>query len=93
LGRTKGFLQYKSGLNRIHFVLTNEAYTSKTNCYTGELYPDMHLGTRSVQIDGDVYLDRDINAAINIARRNLGSWLPQLQWISQITTAERYVAV
>jgi putative transposase len=93
LGRTKGFLQYKSGLNRIHFVLTNEAYTSKTNCYTGELYPDIHLGTRSVQIDGDVSLDRDINAAINIARRNLGSWLPQLQWISQITTAERYVAV
>ena len=93
LGRTKGFLQYKAGLNGIHFVLTNEAYTSKTNCYTGELYPDIHLGTRSVQIDGDVYLDRDINAAINIARRNLGSWLPQLEWISGISMTERYVAV
>jgi putative transposase len=93
LGRTKSFLQYKAGLNGIDFVLTNEAYTSKTNCYTGELYPDMNLGTRSVQIDGDVYLDRDINAAINIARRNLGSWLPQLQWISEISTTERYVVV
>ena len=93
LGRTKSFLQYKAGLNGIHFVLTNEAYTSKTNCYTGEQYPDMHLGTRSVQIDGDVSLDRDINAAINIARRNLGSWLPQLQWISGISMTERYVAV
>ena len=93
LGRTKGFLQYKAGLNGIHFVLTNEAYTSKTNCYTGELYPDMGLGTRVVQIDTDVWLDRDINAAINIARRNLGSWLPQLQWLSEITTAERYVEV
>ena len=93
LGRTKGFLQYKSGLNGINFVLTNEAYTSKTNCYTGELYPDMNLGTRSVQIDGDVWLDRDINAAINIARRNLGSWLPQLEWISEISTTERYVEV
>ena len=93
LGRTRGFLQYKAGLNGIDFVITNEAYTSKTNCYTGELYPDMNLSTRVVQIDGDVYLDRDINAAINIARRNLGSWLPQLQWISGISTAERYVAV
>jgi putative transposase len=93
LGRTKSFLQYKAGLNGINFVLTNEAYTSKTNCYTGEQYPDMNLGTRSVQIDGDVYLDRDINAAINIARRNLGSWLPQLEWLSQITMTERYVAV
>jgi putative transposase len=93
LGRTKLFLQYKSGLNGIDFVLTNEAYTSKTNCYTGELYPGMHLGTRVVQIDTDVWLDRDINAAINIARRNLGSWLPQLEWLSQITMTERYVAV
>jgi putative transposase len=93
LGRTKSFLQYKAGLNGIDFVLTNEAYTSKTNCYTGELYPDMNLGTRVVQIYGDVSLDRDINAAINIARRNLGSWLPQLQWISGISMTERYVVV
>ena len=93
LGRTKLFLQYKAGLNGINFVLTNEAYTSKTNCYTGEIYEDMHLGTRVVQIDGDVSLDRDINAAINIARRNLGSWLPQLEWISEISMTERYVAV
>lgn len=93
LGRTKEFLQYKSGLNGINFVLTNEAYTSKTNCYTGELYPDMHLGTRVVQIDGDVHLDRDINAAINIARRNLGSWLPQLEWIRDVSMTERYVEV
>ena len=93
LGRTKSFLQYKAGLNGIDFVLTNEAYTSKTNCYTGELYPDMNLGTRVVQINTDVWLDRDINAAINIARRNLGSWLPQLEWLSQITMTERYVAV
>ena len=48
---------------------------------------------RVVQIDRDVSLDRDINAAINIARRNLGSWLPQLEWISLISTTERYVAV
>ena len=93
LGRTKSFLQYKAGLNGIDFVLTNEAYTSKTNCYTGEQYPGMHLGTRVVQIDGDVWLDRDINAAINIARRNLGSWLPQLEWISGISMTERYVEV
>ena len=93
LGRTKSFLQYKAGLNGIDFVLTNEAYTSKTNCHTGERYPDMNLGTRVVQIDTDVWLDRDINAAINIARRNLGSWLPQLQWISEISMTERYVEV
>jgi putative transposase len=93
LGRTKGFLQYKAGFNGIDFILTNEAYTSKTNCYTGELYPDMHLGTRVVQINEDVWLDRDINAAINIARRNLGSWLPQLEWISEISMTERYVEV
>lgn len=93
LGRTKSFLQYKSGLNGIDFVLTNEAYTSKTNCYTDEIYEDMHLGIRQVHIDEDIWLDRDINAAINIARRNLGLWLPHLQWISEISTAERYVVV
>ena len=93
LGRTKSFLRYKSGLNGIDFVLTNEAYTSKTNCYTGEIYENMNLGTRVVEINNGVYLDRDINAAINIARRNLGSWLPQLKWISQISISERYVAV
>jgi hypothetical protein len=46
-----------------------------------------------VQIDEEVWLDRDINAAINIARRNLGSWLPQLEWISGISMTERYVEV
>ena len=93
LGRTKSFLQYKSGLNGIDFILTNEAYTSKTNCYTGEIYENMNLGIRIVEIDEGVWLDRDINAAINIARRNLGSWLPQLEWISQISVSERYVEV
>ena len=93
LGRTKSFLQYKAGLNGIDFVLTNEAYTSKTNCYTGEIYPNMNLGTRVVEINNGVYLDRDINAAINIARRNLGSWLPQLKWISEISISERYVEI
>jgi hypothetical protein len=55
--------------------------------------PPRQTATRVVQIDGDVSLDRDINAAINIARRNLGSWLPQLEWISEISMTERYVAV
>jgi putative transposase len=91
LGRTKEFLRYKSGNNGITFTLVNEAYTSKTNCFTGERYDNMNLSTRQVEIVPGVIIDRDVNAAINIARRTLGSWLPQLSWIKMLSMTEKYV--
>jgi len=93
LNRTKQFLQYKAGLNGIAFSLVNEAFTSKTNCYTGELYGNMNLGIRSVEIEPGIVIDRDINAAINIARRTLGTWSPQLSWIRDISMTEKYIVV
>jgi IS605 OrfB family transposase len=93
LGRTKQFLQYKAGFNGIEFDLINEAWTSKTNCFTGEIWSDMTLGIREVELVEGLVIDRDINAAINIARRTLGEWLPHLLWLNNITITEKYVVI
>lgn len=92
LGRTKQFLQYKAGVNGISFNLVNEAYTSKTNCLTGEIYQSMNLSVREVEIADGLWLDRDINGAINIAQKFQGTWSPQLHWLEKIVCEERHVA-
>jgi IS605 OrfB family transposase len=92
LGRTKQFFQYKAGFNGITFSLVNEAYTSKTNCLTGEIFEWMTLGTRSVELMPGLTIDRDINAAVNIAARGtLGAWSPQMSWVQGIQLTEKYI--
>jgi len=93
LSRVKQFLAYKAEEVGIAHVLQNEAWTSKTNCYTGEIIQDMTLSTRTIEIEPGLSIDRDVNGAINIAQKNLGVWLPQLEWIREISILKRYVVV
>lgn len=99
LSRVKSFLAYKAKQAGISHVLQDEAYTSKTNCYTGEIMRDMTLGTRQVEIDDELWIDRDVNGAINIAikyhrlkaKQNQGAWLPHLEWLATLAVSKRYV--
>ena len=91
LGRVKGFLQYKAGFNGITFNLVDEAYTSKTNCLTGALFKGLKLGDRSVDLKPDLKIDRDINGAVNIAKKFQGSWSPQETWLRELDLSQRYV--
>lgn len=93
LSRVKSFLAYKAEQVGIKHVLQNEAYTSKTNCLTGEILSNVSLSTRTIEVDDGVFIDRDINGAINIAQKNLGTWSPQLQWIKDLSISKRYVVV
>ena len=82
LSRVKQFLAYKAEKEGIAHVLQDEAYTSKTNCYTKELFPNMSLGVREVELVPGLLIDRDVNGAINIANKNLGNWSPQWAWLT-----------
>ncbi len=93
LTRIKSFLAYKAEQAGIKYVLQNEAYTSKTNCLTGVIMSDITLSTRIINLDDDVLIDRDINGAINIAQKNLGTWSPQMEWIKKLSISKRYVVV
>ncbi len=74
LSRVKTFLAYKAEAEGMDARLVNEAYTSKTNCLTGELMK-LTLGTRVVDLGDEILLDRDLNGAINIAARaTQGGW-------------------
>lgn len=98
LSRVKTFLAYKAEKAGMTHVLQNEAYTSKTNCLTGEIMQNINLSTRTLDIEG-VALDRDINGAINISQKyfasnqSLGTWSAHLEWIKNISISERYVLI
>jgi len=91
LSRVKTFLAYKAEQAGMKFVLQNEAYTSRTNCLTGEIMK-CDLSVREFEINPGLIIDRDVNAAINIAQRNLGVWSPQLKYLQEINTFKRYIA-
>lgn len=69
LSRFKSFIEYKSKLNGIRSILVNEAYTSQRNCLTGELEIDSNLSVRCVELERDFVVDRDLNSAVNIAKK------------------------
>lgn len=76
LSRFKTFLKYKSENAGIDAHLINEAYTSQINCLTGKREFDSSLQNRSVSLRPDLTIDRDLNSAINIAKR-WAHWLSQ----------------
>lgn len=88
LSRIKQFLAYKANSSGIVHVLQNEAYTSKTNCYTGEIIEGMTLATREIKLTEDLVIDRDVNGAINIAtkyfRQHEGIWSTRLDWLANL---------
>jgi len=75
LGRFKTYLEYKSKGVGIEFILTNEAWTSKINCMTGNVKFNSDLKNRFFNY-GDLLIDRDVNSCINILK-NSGVCLTQ----------------
>ncbi len=53
----------------------NEAFSSQQNCLTGEIMFSSDLSNRSVEIESGVFIDRDLNAAVNIAKKIRAKWL------------------
>jgi len=83
LSRFKAFLEYKAKNENIDFNKIDESYTSKVNCLTGEIEFNSALHIREVNLTKDIKIDRDLNSAINIAKRFLqGKWLAQFLDVS-----------
>ena len=79
LGRFKNFLQYKASISGLNFKLINEAYTSQTNCLTGKREFNSDLDIRDVEVIKDIFIDRDLNSAVNIFKRYNDKWTIHLQ--------------
>jgi len=65
-------------------LLINEAFTSQENCLTGRRELSSSLNVREVEISNNLLIDRDLNSAINIAKRaknEIG-----LEWFNQLET-------
>lgn len=78
LSRFKTFLEYKAKNVGIGFHSINEAYTSQTNCITNKIELDSKLSNRTVKLKDGLYIDRDLNSAINIAKKCKVIWLDHL---------------
>jgi len=74
LGRFKTFLEYKSKKANMDHYHVNEAYTSQQNCLTDEIMFSSELDNRIVEIKPNLLIDRDLNSAINIAKKCKGVW-------------------
>ena len=71
-----GFLIYKSHMHQTDIVKINEAYTTQTNCLTGKQFsPKIELKDRTVKLNDDIEIDRDLNASINILERYFNNHL------------------
>lgn len=77
LGRFKTFLEYKSKNEDISFYKISEYNTSKMNCITKEISLNSDLKNREFELIKDVFIDRDLNSAINIANKVMGECLTQ----------------
>lgn len=79
LSRFKRFLKYKSRSSGIVFTLINEAYTSQCNCLTGKREFSSDLSIRKAEIEKNIFIDRDLNSAVNILKRFKVEWSCQIQ--------------
>lgn len=83
-------LTYKSQAKSIDVVKIDEKYTTQLNCLTGKLFKDkVELDDRTVKLDDNVIIDRDLNSAINIMKRyydnHLASMTEPLDYSDVIT--------
>ena len=74
LSRFKSFINYKALNKGINVLMVNEAYTSQTNCLTGIRNLNSDLTIRKVNLGHDFIVDRDINSAVNIAKKYGALW-------------------
>lgn len=79
LSRFKTFLDYKARNAGLGFHLVDESYTSQLNCLTGIKTLSSELSIREVELRPGLIVDRDLNAATNIAKRHMGSWFAQTE--------------
>ena len=77
LSRFKLFLEYKAKNINIDFIKVNESYTSQINCLTNVKEFNSDLSIRKVKLNNKIEIDRDLNSAINIAKKYKGKWLTQ----------------
>lgn len=78
LGRFKTFLEYKSKKEGIEFYSINEAFTSQQNCITDQIMYSSDLDHRTVELKPGLIIDRDLNSAINIAKKCRVIWSDHL---------------
>lgn len=74
LSRFKSFISYKAYNKGINVVMVNEAYTSQTNCLTSIKSLNSDLSIRKVNLGHDFIVDRDLNSAVNIAKKYGACW-------------------
>ena len=74
LSRFKSFINYKALNKGINVLMVNEAYTSQTNCLTGIRNLNSDLSIRRVSLGHDFIVDRDLNSAVNIAKKYGALW-------------------
>jgi IS605 OrfB family transposase len=64
------FLKYKSQFKQNNITKIDEKYTTQLNSLTGKMLPEkVELNQRTVKLNDNVIIDRDLNAAINIMKR------------------------
>mgnify|MGYP001598043835 CR=1 FL=1 len=77
LSRFKSFLDYKTKSANIDFYKVNEAYTSQINCLNGKKELSSNLSVRKVKLCDNIEISRDLNSAVNIAKKIKAIWLSQ----------------
>ena len=75
------FLRHKAAETSVAVVAVNEAYTTKTVSWTGELLEDVG-GATVIVGDDDERMDRDYNGARGIYLRALGDTPALREWLS-----------
>ena len=63
-------LKYKCQEQNTNVIKINEKHTTQLNCLTGKLFPiRVDLSQRTVNLNENIVIDRDLNSAINIMKR------------------------
>ena len=84
------FLSYKSQHKLIDVIKIDEKYTTQLNSLTGKMFKEkVELKDRTVKLNDNVEIDRDLNSAINIMKRyydnHLASMTKPLDYSNVIT--------
>jgi putative transposase len=84
------YLEYKSKLNSINFIIQDESYTSKANSIKLDMiskdseFHGKRIKRGLFKTDDNHLINADVNAAINIARKCIGESLNP--WINELAS-------
>lgn len=82
LSRFKTFLGYKAKNVGIKVYTPSEYNTSKTNSLTNKIIENLDLSIRKIELKEGLWVNRDLNAAINIAKKIKATWLSHFEDIN-----------